>query len=162
MAALAEALNALADAIIEARSPRPRKFWVAAYSRVGRNGNVYSRHEIEIGDTLYLQTYASPGAGIISLDNRGMPFGVASSAVAAGRYANIGVQVWLKRWITDGNPCAVCDENSLAGAIPIDEDFPSGDDEPTAHPNCRCYLQIESGDEDLPAVARSHYGTYAP
>ena len=31
-----------------------------------------------------------------------------------------------------------CDENADAGGIGLDEDFPSGDDSPPAHPNCLC------------------------
>lgn len=31
-----------------------------------------------------------------------------------------------------------CDENAMAGPIPLDEAFPSGDDAPPAHPRCTC------------------------
>lgn len=34
-----------------------------------------------------------------------------------------------------------CADNTGAGPIGIDEDFPSGDSEPTAHPNCRCGIR---------------------
>jgi len=33
-----------------------------------------------------------------------------------------------------------CDDNADAGVIPLDEDFPSGDSEPLAHPRCVCDL----------------------
>lgn len=36
-----------------------------------------------------------------------------------------------------------CGENEDAGVIPIDDDFPSGDDAPPYHPNCRCDLVPE-------------------
>jgi polyhydroxyalkanoate synthesis regulator phasin len=46
--------------------------------------------------------------------------------------------VEYKQWILGPDPCAICEENESASPIPIDEDFPSGDDAPPAHPNCVC------------------------
>lgn len=46
----------------------------------------------------------------------------------------------LKEWLTDDEPCPICEENADAGPIPLEEDFPSGDDAPQAHPNCLCAL----------------------
>lgn len=43
-----------------------------------------------------------------------------------------------KEWAPDDNPCPDCQENADAGAIALDDDFPSGDDGPPAHPNCEC------------------------
>ena len=40
--------------------------------------------------------------------------------------------------VTD--PCPICQANGDAGAIPLDQAFPSGDMRPPAHPNCRCAL----------------------
>lgn len=34
----------------------------------------------------------------------------------------------------------VCDRNAEAGVIPLDQAFPSGDDGPPAHPNCKCVV----------------------
>lgn len=48
----------------------------------------------------------------------------------------------MKSWETDAAPCPICIENALAGQIPIDDDFPSGDDQPGAHPNCLCSLLV--------------------
>ena len=45
-----------------------------------------------------------------------------------------------KEWYPDAEACPICLENADAGPIPIDEDFPSGDDAPLAHPNCECSL----------------------
>ncbi len=52
-----------------------------------------------------------------------------------------------KRWLTardervdGGDPLGICWVNQRAGAIPIDEAFPSGDQAPGAHPSCRCVL----------------------
>jgi len=36
-----------------------------------------------------------------------------------------------------------CDENETAGVIGVDEDFPSGDDGPPAHPGCNCDVAPE-------------------
>ena len=41
-----------------------------------------------------------------------------------------------------------CDDNADAGVIPIDDDFPSGDDAPPAHPNCTCDLLPVVGEEE--------------
>lgn len=46
--------------------------------------------------------------------------------------------VEYKQWILGPDPCADCQENAEASPIPVDEDFPSGDDAPPAHPNCVC------------------------
>lgn len=58
-----------------------------------------------------------------------------------------GVRV-KKTWEVDGEPCEICIENSSAGAIDLDDDFPSGDDAPPAHPNCECALSNEVEEED--------------
>jgi hypothetical protein len=47
-----------------------------------------------------------------------------------------------KSWETEPGACVICIENQLAGVIDIDEDFPSGDDQPTAHPLCGCNLLV--------------------
>lgn len=53
---------------------------------------------------------------------------------AAGEY---GVVV-KKAWDADAEACDICLTNQDAGAIDLDEDFPSGDDAAPAHPNCEC------------------------
>lgn len=56
-----------------------------------------------------------------------------------------------KEWRADEDPCEDCIANEAAGAIPLNDDFPSGDDAPPCHPNCECTLLSvvydESGDE---------------
>ncbi len=53
-----------------------------------------------------------------------------------------------KSWETEsGNPCETCLENEADGWIPIDDDFTSGDDAPTAHVNCQCVLNFRSSGE---------------
>ena len=46
------------------------------------------------------------------------------------------------QWIVDngGLPCADGEDNALAGAVPCEEPFPTGDLTPPAHPGCRCIL----------------------
>lgn len=38
------------------------------------------------------------------------------------------------------NSADPCEDNASVGVIPIDEAFPSGDDGPPYHPNCRCVV----------------------
>jgi len=54
----------------------------------------------------------------------------------------MGVPV-KKSWLTTEGACGICHENESAGAIPLDEEFPSGDMAPGAHPNCRCVVLPE-------------------
>lgn len=69
----------------------------------------------------------------------------ASVDVAAGQTRSARLQEAVddgdeeKQWV--GGTCEVCMENADAGWIPIDDEFPSGDDEPPAHPNCSCELE---------------------
>jgi hypothetical protein len=49
--------------------------------------------------------------------------------------SNVEQVEWL---VAEG--CADCQENADASPIGIDEEFPSGDTEPPAHPNCMCSL----------------------
>ncbi len=52
-----------------------------------------------------------------------------------------------KAWDPDGEACPICMDNVDAGWIGIDEDFPSGDFAPTAHPNCDCSIDFQKGAE---------------
>lgn len=58
----------------------------------------------------------------------------------------------LKSWLITTEACDICQDNADAGPIDLDDEFPSGDDAPPAHPNCRCaltpitYESPESGD----------------
>lgn len=60
---------------------------------------------------------------------------------------DLGVDV-KKAWLLGPNPCATCQENADAGPIDLDDDFPSGDDAPTAHPRCECSLVPVIGEDD--------------
>lgn len=45
-------------------------------------------------------------------------------------------------WMVDpkGPACADAEDNSLAGAVPCGEKFPTGHEHPLAHPGCRCLV----------------------
>lgn len=63
--------------------------------------------------------------------------GRAMMAEQSDTYADNGVQQveWLAL-----DPCELCAENEAASPIDINEEFPSGDLFPPAHPNCYCDL----------------------
>ena len=61
--------------------------------------------------------------------------------------ADAGVPV-KKRWLAEADCCDVCSANQAAGAIDLDDTFPSGDDTPPGHPNCRCSLTPVVGEPD--------------
>lgn len=70
----------------------------------------------------------------------------AQGQVAAMR--NSGV-VEQKAWSTAGEDvCDDCQANEDEGAIDLEDDFPSGDDAPPAHPMCRCAVVAVIADED--------------
>jgi hypothetical protein len=57
----------------------------------------------------------------------------------ASRNAYEEAQVDMVEWLV-AEGCDLCQENADASPIGIDEEFPSGDTEPPAHPNCMCAL----------------------
>lgn len=60
---------------------------------------------------------------------------------------NVEQVEWL---VADG--CDICQENADASPLPIDSEFPSGDTEPPAHPNCECAIAPYFDDSALPEV----------
>lgn len=46
--------------------------------------------------------------------------------------------------------CEYCEENADAGPVPLGSEFPSGDTEPPAHPNCRCSILPYIEDDSSP------------
>ncbi len=60
----------------------------------------------------------------------------AMSEAAIQKMMRLGIA--YKQWILGPNPCEICQGNEDAGAIEVDEEFPSGDERPPAHPNCEC------------------------
>lgn len=79
----------------------------------------------------------------------------------AGYYAakSIGIDI-VKYWIPDANACPVCLENADAGDIELDEDFPSGDPCPTAHPHCECSLAARIRTDDKKPVNKNSLKPY--
>lgn len=77
----------------------------------------------------------------------------AASKGALEGYKASGV-VQGKVWLTadDDLVSEECEANGDAGVIGLDEDFPSGDDAPPVHPNCRCAV-APVVDFDMPAAA---------
>jgi len=74
----------------------------------------------------------------------------ANDAYNAGR-AGVAASLDMdeKRWDPDGEACAeICQPNADQGWIPIDEDFQSGDDAPTGHPNCDCSTDFRKSSDD--------------
>lgn len=60
-----------------------------------------------------------------------------------------------KSWV--GGTCETCQENADEGWIDMDEQFPSGDDEPPAHPNCDCELETRDVQEALKVIHTTGY-----
>lgn len=60
------------------------------------------------------------------------------STAAETNYAAFGIQG--KRWVIapDQRVCVRCARNAEQGAIPVGQDFATGDLNPPAHPHCRC------------------------
>jgi len=70
----------------------------------------------------------------------------AVSVATVDGYKEYGVE--KMEWLSL-DPCDACEGNSEAGPIAVGEEFPSGDTEPPAHPNCRCtVLPVIPGLED--------------
>lgn len=148
MSELVVALEQLAR-LLEAPRSRSlnRKLYVVATSAFTKAGKPTKPVDILVGDELYLQRPADPGAGWLSKASTGQPFGRALSSLVAGKAGQIRVAMYEKLWVTDGEPCEICDENAIAGWIPMDEEFPSGHDEPDAHPNCKCVLETRASSD---------------
>jgi SPP1 gp7 family putative phage head morphogenesis protein len=80
---------------------------------------------------------------------------MAANAGALNGYKASGV-VEFKQWVTAGDDLVEeeCLDNEAAGpngdgVLALDDDYPSGDDAPPAHPNCRCVIVpvVEFGDQ---------------
>lgn len=64
--------------------------------------------------------------------------------------AEMGIKI-KKSWLVLEDGCDICQENADAGSIDLDEEFPSGDMAPGAHPHCRCVLVPEVEDDEAEA-----------
>lgn len=72
-------------------------------------------------------------------------------ALIAGKAAkaDLGLAV-VKNWLPRGdNVCAACMDNEAAGAIGVDEEFPSGADTAPAHVNCECDVEQSIAEEKV-------------
>lgn len=83
-------------------------------------------------------------SGVRELDSSNWSFMVARTETArAASFAQkatlqeIGMKTW--QWNVQDSGCDICDDNDDA-IVAIGDDFPSGDSEPPAHPNCRCVV----------------------
>lgn len=58
--------------------------------------------------------------------------------------------VTRKKWLLGSEACETCQANADAGIIDFEEEFPSGDDAPPAHPNCTCDVAPVINQDDTP------------
>jgi SPP1 gp7 family putative phage head morphogenesis protein len=63
----------------------------------------------------------------------------AASATTSAITSELGLQTW--QWNTQDTGCDECDMND-GEVVSVGDDFPSGDSEPPAHPNCRCIVTV--------------------
>lgn len=146
---LTSAVEALAEVLEAPRKKKKRArnlLLVSAFGQISAAGKPTQPERILPGDMLYIQRTDQPGAGIVSRAPTGRPYAAALEQLAAGKTQEIQAGLLMKRWQTDGTPCPTCDLNAVAGWIPADALFPSGDEEPLAHPNCKCELETRRGD----------------
>lgn len=77
----------------------------------------------------------------------------AASYAQRSALESLDLKTWM--WNSEDSACDICDPND-GQIVAIGEDFPSGDSEPPAHPNCRCVTtavidELTSlGDDDTP------------
>lgn len=53
-----------------------------------------------------------------------------------------------KRIVLSDDACPICQENADADPLPVDDIYPSGDDRPPFHPNCRCAIVAARADDE--------------
>jgi hypothetical protein len=170
MIELIKAAEGLAAALLES-APKKKKrklLLVAAFRGFDKYGKPIEPAAVAPGDDLYLRRPEDTGAGMLvpgapagvtagrdgklfpgrgstvsaSTSTSGRLYATALEAIEAGTVAEIAAAIYEKRWETDADPCDVCLENATVGWIGADEVFPSGDEEPDAHPNCKCDLML--------------------
>lgn len=99
--------------------------------KVGAAGDTVAREFIRAG----IKDLVSDPRRAVAIANTEMAR--AMSVASVETYASLDVQ--QVEWV-GMEPCDICQENEDAGPIDIDTEFPSGDTEPPAHPNCRCTI----------------------
>lgn len=75
----------------------------------------------------------------------------AMSAAAVAQYGDMGLEASQWQTAYDQRVCRRCQRNEQAGAVPLGEEFPSGDAHPPGHPRCRCALVPVIGDDEFMA-----------
>lgn len=103
---------------------------IATSIRLGEDQtDAASRINAIVGDMKRARTIARTEA-VRSYSKGITTFGVESNATG-------------KIWELSSDPCEICKQNDTNGEyIPVDQDFPSGDSEAPAHPNCRCGVSL--------------------
>lgn len=99
----------------------------------------------------------SPAAFIQAIQEAGLFTESRARLIAQTELKNIGQRSQLEAWKRSGRVealkwnlssigvhCPACIENAAAPPVAIGQAFPSGDEAPAAHPQCRCYLTIAS------------------
>ncbi len=69
----------------------------------------------------------------------------AVQAFSAGVAAAVSPEGRLRWVLTSTDGCSDCDDNALAGTVPLSEGFPTGHAYPPAHSGCRCLVAPEGG-----------------
>jgi hypothetical protein len=64
----------------------------------------------------------------------------ALQAFSAGVLAATGKKGTVRWILTSTDGCSDCDDNALAGPVPVAEGFPTGHAAPPAHAGCRCLV----------------------
>jgi hypothetical protein len=82
------------------------------------------------------QEHIQSRAELVAVTEVGEAYEKGASIVAAGLQSQ-GLVI-EKSWLAEDDPCPECEENAADGWIGESDTFASGDDEPLAHPGCRC------------------------
>ena len=99
--------------------------------RVGAAGDTVAREFMRAG----IKELLNDPRRAVTIANTEMARAMSTASVDT--YADLGVE--QVEWV-GMEPCDECQANEDAGAIPMGDEFPSGDSEPPAHPNCRCTI----------------------
>lgn len=113
-----------------------------AHSALGALGDGFTKAAAISAMVSLFAGFEDPGSGKLSRADT-----VALQTVSDGYHAggkdlvneagDSGLDV-MKRWVTGGEACEVCQENEADDWIGADESHSSGDDQPPQHPNCDC------------------------
>ena len=90
------------------------------------------------------QLHVRSRAHLIAITEAGDAY--SAGTMAAARDLRDGGLPMQKRWLVAGDErvCPICAPNGAQGWIRLDELFGSGHESPTAHPACRCALDVRT------------------